>query len=40
MERVCPKCGTLVTNDGLFCPECGTKLEGAVDLNKPLSEPV
>ena len=40
MERVCPKCGTLVTNDGVFCPECGTKLESAVDLNKPQSEPV
>lgn len=40
MERVCPKCGTLVTNDGLFCPECGTKLDSAVDLNKPQSEPV
>ena len=40
MERVCPKCGTLVTNDGVFCPECGTKLESAVDLTKPQSEPV
>lgn len=40
MERVCPKCGTLVTNDGAFCPECGTKLESAVDLTKPQSEPV
>lgn len=40
MERVCPKCGTLVTNDGSFCPECGTKIESAVDLNKPQSEPV
>lgn len=40
MERVCPKCGTLVANDGLFCPECGTKLESAVDLNKPQSIPV
>lgn len=40
MERVCPKCGTLVTNDGSFCPECGTKIESAVDLTKPQSEPV
>ena len=40
MERVCPKCGTLVANDGMFCPECGTKLESAVDLTKPQSEPV
>ena len=40
MERVCPKCGTLVANEGSFCPECGTKLDSAVDLNKPQSEPV
>lgn len=40
MERVCTKCGTLVSGDGVFCPECGTKLEGAVDLMKPQSEPV
>lgn len=40
MERVCPKCGTLVTNEGSFCPECGTRLESAVDLTKPQSEPV
>ncbi len=37
MERVCPKCGTLVSGDGAFCPECGNALGSAVDLNKPQS---
>ena len=37
MERVCPKCGTLVNGDGVFCPECGTHLDNVVDLNSPQS---
>lgn len=39
MERVCPKCGTLVSGDGVFCPECGTHLDNVVDLNTPQSAP-
>lgn len=35
MERICSKCGKLVTGNGFFCPSCGEKLGGAVDLNKP-----
>ncbi len=37
MERVCPKCGTLVSGEGIFCPECGTRLDNVVDLNSPQS---
>jgi len=37
MERFCNKCGKLVNGDGIFCPNCGEKLEGAVDLTKPSS---
>lgn len=37
MERVCPKCGTLVSGEGTFCPECGTHLDNVIDLNAPQS---
>lgn len=39
MERFCNKCGSLVSGDGVFCPNCGEKLDSAVDLGKP-STPV
>ena len=39
MERVCPKCGKLVSGDGVFCPECGAQLDNVVDLNAPQSAP-
>lgn len=39
MERFCNKCGSLVSGDGVFCPNCGEKLESAVDLGMP-STPV
>ena len=35
MERFCDKCGTLVSGEGTFCPNCGAVLEGAVNLDKP-----
>lgn len=35
MERFCNKCGTLVSGDGKFCPQCGEPMESAVDLSKP-----
>lgn len=35
MERFCGKCGTLVTGDGMFCPNCGARLDSVVDLSKP-----
>lgn len=35
MERFCTKCGTLVSGDGAFCPECGTPLDSVVNLSKP-----
>lgn len=37
MERFCDKCGTLVSGEGMFCPNCGSVLPGAVSLNKPAS---
>lgn len=44
MERFCSKCGTLVSGDGKFCPQCGEPMESAVDLSKPseqaFSQPV
>lgn len=40
MERFCNKCGKLVSTDGVFCPNCGGKLDGAVDLGKPASSDV
>ncbi len=38
MERFCNKCGSLVSGDGVFCPNCGEKLDSAVDLGKPSSQ--
>lgn len=38
MERFCNKCGSLVSGDGVFCPNCGEKLDSAVDLGKPASQ--
>ena len=35
MERFCNKCGTLVSGEGKFCPQCGEPMESAVDLSKP-----
>ena len=35
MDRICGKCGTLITGNGHFCPYCGAKLESTVDLRKP-----
>ena len=41
MERFCSKCGTLVSGEGAFCPQCGAPMESAVDLSKPAeSSPV
>lgn len=34
MQRVCPKCNTLVTGEGAFCPSCGEPLPSAVQLDK------
>lgn len=34
MERFCNKCGSLVSGDGVFCPNCGEKLDSVVDLGK------
>lgn len=34
MQRVCPKCNTLVTGEGSFCPSCGEPLPAAVQLDK------
>ena len=28
----CPKCGTEIPNDSIFCPECGVKLESNDNL--------
>lgn len=45
MERLCTKCGTLVSGNGTFCPQCGAPMEMAVDtgssvnLEKPASAP-
>lgn len=38
MERFCNKCGSLVNGDGVFCPNCGEKLDSAVDLGKPSTQ--
>lgn len=35
MERFCDKCGTLVSGDGAFCPQCGAPMASAVNLGKP-----
>lgn len=34
MERFCNKCGSLVSGEGVFCPNCGEKLDSVVDLGK------
>ena len=34
MERLCEKCGSLVSGDVKFCPLCGEPLKSAVDLGK------
>ena len=40
MERVCEKCGALVSGDVKFCPSCGEPMQGAVDLGKAQVPPV
>lgn len=35
MERFCDKCGTLVSGEGTFCPQCGAPMASAVNLSKP-----
>lgn len=41
MERFCDKCGTLVSGEGSFCPNCGATLPAAVTLDKPvMSDPM
>ena len=39
MERFCDKCGASVNGEGIFCPNCGAILEGAVNLNNPNTAP-
>ena len=39
MERVCEKCGSLVSGDVKFCPSCGAPMQSAVDLGKPETSP-
>ena len=39
MERVCEKCGSLVSGEVKFCPNCGEPLKGAVDLGKEEQTP-
>lgn len=41
MERFCSKCGTLVSGEGTFCPQCGAPMESAFDVgaNVNLSKP-
>ncbi len=39
MEKFCDKCGTLVSGDGKFCPNCGAELPGAVNLSKEDVQP-
>ena len=34
MERLCSKCGSLVSGEVRFCPLCGEPLKSAVDLRK------
>ena len=34
MERICEKCGSLVSGDVKFCPMCGEFLKSAIDLGK------
>lgn len=43
MQRVCPKCNSLVNGEGSFCPTCGEPLQSAVQLEKdpmPQSQPM
>lgn len=43
MQRVCPKCNSLVNGEGGFCPTCGEPLQSAVQLEKdpmPQSQPM
>ncbi len=39
MERFCPKCGSLVSGNGAFCPLCGEAMDAmpgtSVNLSKP-----
>ncbi|MBD5113085.1 MAG: zinc ribbon domain-containing protein [Ruminococcaceae bacterium] len=37
MERFCDKCGSLVSGEGTFCPNCGAVMPSAVSLDKPAS---
>ena len=39
MERVCEKCGALVSGDVKFCPSGGEPMQGAVDLGKAEQAP-
>ena len=39
MERVCEKCGSLVSGDVKFCPSCGAPMQSAVDLGKAETSP-
>lgn len=34
MERLCGKCGSLVSGEVKFCPLCGEPMQSAVDLRK------
>ena len=34
MERLCGKCGSLVSGEVRFCPLCGEPLKSAVNLHK------
>lgn len=42
MERFCHNCGSLVSGEGSFCPQCGGSLDNdigsAVNLRKPAAE--
>lgn len=42
MERFCHTCGTLVTGEGAFCPQCGGNLDEikGVNLEKPVEQTV
>lgn len=34
MERLCNRCGSLVSGEVKFCPVCGEVMQGVVDLGK------
>lgn len=34
MERLCGRCGALISGDVKFCPNCGAPMKSAVDLGK------